>query len=370
MSRSHYFFAGGGTGGHIYPAVAVAEQIQKADADAHITFFCSERPIDSRILSRTGFEFVALRVRPFSPRPDKVFAFCATLMQSYKLARQIITPVADRSVVIGTGGFASAPAVFAAHRLNVPVVIINVDIIPGRANRLLARFANEIFVQFADTAGRFTNMKAAVNVFGCPLRAGFANPDKSKTVTELGLDENKKTLVITGASSGSASINDAICRLLSDLSHFADNWQIVHITGKRDYERVLAGYRDAKTAHKILDYYDDMPSLLAVADLVVGRAGAVSVAEYAAVGVAAICMPYPYHRDRHQYLNAAKLVQAGGAVIVDDIVGDCEQTSKNLLRELTTLMKDDEKRGQMGQCGRGLAKLDAAEKIAQAIMRL
>jgi len=369
MRRSHFFFAGGGTGGHIYPAVAVAEQIQKAKADANITFFCSERSIDSRILSRTGFEFVALRVRPFSPRPDKLVVFFSTLMRSYKLARQIITPVADRSVVIGTGGFASAPAVFAAHRLNVPVAIINVDIVPGRANRLLARFANEIFVQFEDTAGRFTNMKAAVNVFGCPLREGFGSDDRHTVIDELGLDENKKTLVVTGASSGSASINDAICRLLSDLGCFADNWQIVHLTGKRDYERVCGGYADTKIGHKILDYYDDMPGLLVGADLVVGRAGAVSVAEYAAAGVSAICMPYPYHKDRHQYLNADKLVEAGGAVIVDDVVGDCEQTSKNLLRELAALLADDERRSEMGRSGRGLAKLDAAEKVAQELTR-
>lgn len=129
-------------------------------------------------------------------------------------------------------------------------------------------------------------------------------------------------------------------------------------------------YATAKIGHKILDYYDDMPGLLAGADLVVGRAGAVSVAEYAAAGVAAICLPYPYHKDKHQYMNAGKLVEAGGAVIVEDIAGDCKQTSKNLLRELTALMGDDEKRCQMGRCGRASVKLDAVEKIAQAIMRL
>jgi UDP-N-acetylglucosamine--N-acetylmuramyl-(pentapeptide) pyrophosphoryl-undecaprenol N-acetylglucosamine transferase len=113
-----------------------------------------------------------------------------------------------------------------------------------------------------------------------------------------------------------------------------------------------------------------MAGLLAGADLIVGRTGAVSVAEYAAAGVAAICLPYPYHKDKHQYLNAAKLVEAGGAVIVDDLPGDNEQTSKNLLGELTILMGDDERRGEMGRRGRDLAKLDAAEKIAQAIISL
>jgi len=372
MSRLHlhYFFAGGGTGGHIYPAVAVAEQIRKADADAHITFFCSERAIDSQILAKTGYEFFPLPAISFSLRPDKFVAFFSTLIQSYRLARQTIAPVADRSVVIGTGGFASAPAVLAAHRLNVPVAVINVDIVPGRANRLLAHFADKIFVQFADTAERFANTKAAVNVVGCPLREGFGHNDKHNTIEALRLDPNKKTLVVTGASSGSMSINDTVCGLAADLEPFAGSWQIVHITGKRDYLRARAGYAKAGIGHKIIDYYDDMGGLLSVADLVVGRAGAVSIAEYAAAGVAAICMPYPYHKDRHQYFNAAKLVEAGGGVIVDDVVGDCEQTSRNLLRELTTLMADDEKRREMGQRGRASAKSDAAEKIAQAIMSL
>jgi len=370
MKRSHYFFAGGGTGGHIYPAVSVAEHIRKAEPDAHITFFCSKRAIDSEILAKTGYEFFPLPAISFSLRPDKLVVFFSRLVRSYRLAGQKINPVADQSVIIGTGGFASAPAVLAAHRLNVPVAVINVDIVPGRANRLLAHFAKKIFVQFDDTAEHFENMKAEVSVFGCPLRAGFANPDKSKTAAELGLCENKKTLVVTGASSGSMSINDAVCALAADLEPFAESWQIVHITGKRDFKRVQAGYADVGIGHKIIDYFDDMPHLLAVADLVVGRAGAVSVAEYAAAGVAAICMPYPYHKDRHQYLNAAKLVESGGAVIVDDVVTDCEQTSKNLLRELTALMSNDEKRKDMGQHGKGLVKLDAAEKIAQAIISL
>jgi len=370
MKRSHYYFAGGGTGGHIYPAVAVAEHIRKAESDAHITFFCSERTIDSQILAKTGYEFFPLPAESVSVRPDRLLVFFSKLVRSYRLARQKIAPVADRSVVIGTGGFASAPAVLAAHRLKLPVALINVDIVPGRANRLLARYAKEIFVQFDDTAEHFAKTKAGVHVLGCPLRAGFANPDKAKAIAELGLDENKKTLVVTGASSGSMSINDALCGLAANLEPFAQSWQIVHITGKRDYERVLAGYTDIGVAHKIINYFDNMPGLLTVADLIVGRSGAVSVAEYAASGAAAICMPYPYHKDKHQYLNAAKLVEAGAAVIVDDLPADREQTSKNLLRELMTLMKDDERRSEMGRRSRASAKSDAAEKIAQAIMSL
>jgi len=370
MKRSHYFFAGGGTGGHIYPALAVAEQIRKVHSEAYITFFCSERTIDSQILAKTGYEFFPLPAESVSLRPDRLLVFVSKLVRSYRFARDKIGPVAGRSVVIGTGGFASAPALLAAHRLKVPVALINVDIIPGRANKFLARFAKKIFVQFEDTAVHFSKTKAGVHVVGCPLRADFENPDSSRAVFELELDKNKKTLIVTGASSGSMSINDALCALTKDLEPFVDTWQIVHITGKRDYQRVLTNYTDVGIGHNVIDYFDDMPGLLACADVVVGRAGAVSIAEYAAAGVAAICMPYPYHKDRHQYLNASKLVEAGGGVIVDDVVGDCEQTSKNLLRELTALMADDEKRKKMGQKGRAWARLDAAEKTAQAIMSL
>jgi len=370
MTRTHYFFAGGGTGGHIYPGLAVAEQIREAEADAHITFFCSQRPIDSRILSKAGFDFIPLPVRSFSLRPDKLVVFCATLLQSYNLAKEKITPFVSRLIVIGSGGFASAPAVFAAGKLNVPVAMLNVDILPGRANKLLAGFAKQIFVQFEDTARHFARTKAVVSVTGCPLRKGFGHPDRTGVIDELQLNENKKTVLITGASSGAMNINNAVCALLGNLDEFADDWQIVHITGKSDYERVSGGYTNAKISHKILDYYDDMPGLLAAADLVVGRAGAVSVAEYAAAGAAAICLPYPYHKDKHQYLNAGKLVEAGAAVVVDDLPGDIEQTSKNLLRELTAMMADDEKRKDMEQYGRASAKLDAAERIAQAIMRM
>jgi UDP-N-acetylglucosamine--N-acetylmuramyl-(pentapeptide) pyrophosphoryl-undecaprenol N-acetylglucosamine transferase len=258
----------------------------------------------------------------------------------------------------------------AANKLKVPVAMLNVDSVPGRANKLLARFAKEIYVQFAGTASYFAERKAKVSVFGCPLREGFGLCDRHKTIKELGLDESKKTLVVTGASSGATNINNALCLLLGELGRFADSWQIVHLTGENDSGRVRADYANAKIGHKVLDYYDDMAGLLACADLIVGRAGAVSVAEYAAAGVAAICLPYPYHKDKHQYLNAAKLVEAGGGVIVDDLPGDNEQTSKNLLSELMTLMADDERRSEMGHRGRSLAKLDAAEKIAQAIMKL
>jgi UDP-N-acetylglucosamine--N-acetylmuramyl-(pentapeptide) pyrophosphoryl-undecaprenol N-acetylglucosamine transferase len=263
----------------------------------------------------------------------------------------------------------AAPVCLAAHRLQIPAVLLNVDILPGRANKIIARWADEIFVQFEDTAKCFAKSKAAVSVVGCPLRSDFAHPQPEKAIEQLGLDKSKKVLLITGASSGSENINAAVCSLLDKLDAFAGDWQIVHLAGQANIEKVKEKYAGARIGHRVVDYYDDMANLLAAADLVIGRSGAVSVAEYAAAGVASICMPYPYHRDRHQYLNAEKLVGAGAAVVVDDLPDERER-AEWLRQELEGLMKDDAKRGEMAENCATVGKRDAAGVIAEKLVRI
>jgi len=383
MPQLHYFFAGGGTGGHIYPAIAVAEQVRNAQPDTKITFFCSQRKIDSRILAKTDFEYLALPARAFSARPDKFIAFCIYFWKSYVLARGKIA-ASRPAVLLGIGGFVSAPVVAAAHKLKVPISLLNLDIVPGRANKVLARFAKEIFVQFEETKGCFRVARPSwpclqiftptsrekpvpqtVTVTGCPLRAGFQKPESIRVRRLLDLGKSKKTLLITGGSSGAENVNAAVCSILTKLSQFADDWQIVHLAGpaaesvRREYKKTIFNY-------KVLDYFDDMPDLLAAADLVVGRAGAVSVAEYTAAGLPSICLPYPYHKDRHQYLNAKKIAKAGCAVVVEDFA-DRSKTAERLASELLELMGNEALRSEMSQACRRIAKLDAAAQIARRI---
>ena len=175
--------------------------------------------------------------------------------------------------------------------------------------------------------------------------------------------------MITGASSGSENINNTICSLLEKLDAFADDWQIVHLTGRSNLERVSQNYAGAKIGHKVIGYYDEMQNLLAAADLVIGRSGAVSVAEYAAAGVPSICMPYPYHRDKHQYLNAGKLVEVGAAVIVDDLPDEKER-SEWLWEELEKLMRDRKIRQAMVDGCRMVANPDADRKIAEQLLKM
>ncbi|OHB61396.1 MAG: hypothetical protein A2167_03045 [Planctomycetes bacterium RBG_13_46_10] len=367
MSGSCFFFAGGGTGGHIYPAIAVAEQIRKLEPAAKIHFFCSTRSIDAQILRQAGFEYTPLPAKGLIFRPRALLDFCTTFLQSYRIAKKIIS-TSDNPTVIGIGGFVAAPACKAAHKLKVPVKLINVDIVPGRANRLIARWADEIFVQFEDTIRYLPKFKDKISVVGCPLRESFSQPQPEKAIEQLGLDKSKNILLITGASSGSENINDAVCSLLEKLNDFADDWQIVHLSGRANFEKVSRKYANAKPGHKVIGYYDEMQNLLAAADLVIGRSGAVSVAEYAAAGVPSICMPYPYHRDRHQYLNAGKLVEAGAAIIVDD-VPDAKDRAEWLWEELQALMKDDKQRREMADACRAVATLNAGHKIAERLIK-
>lgn len=366
MSKCHYFFAGGGTGGHIYPGIAVAEQIKRLEPEARIHFFCSDRPADSEILSQSGAEFTALPAKAFDARLDKLISFVSSMCKSYRMAGKIIAS-RKPAVLLGIGGFASAPAVYAAQRLAVPVALLNTDAVPGRANKILARFATQIFVQFEDTAKYFAKAKAKVLVTGCPLRSRFANPDRLAAMQSLELNENKKTLLITGGSSGAQSINKAVCLLLERLARFSNDWQVVHLAGRANFESVKHKYENAAIAHKVLDYYDNMPDLLAAADLVIGRSGAVSVAEYAAAGVPSICLPYPYHKDKQQQLNANQLAEVGCAVIVND-TGESGTTTEELAKRLEELMSDYEKRATMARACERIARLDAAAKIAEELI--
>lgn len=363
----HVYFAGGGTGGHIYPALAVAQELLKTEPACRVTFFCSDRPIDTRILEGTGFRFIPLAVRGFSKNPYEIFLFLRSLFAAKKIVKQtIISDNSDKKVVFSVGGFVSAPVVFAAKDLNIPIAMLNIDAVPGKANKLLGRWARDIFVQFEKTARSF-GAAGKVTVTGCPLRSGFLNPDKNAVITALNLSPKKKTLLVTGASGGAANINNVIGYLLDRLDAFADDWQIVHLAGIAHFDSVRVFYREVKINHVILDYFDDMPNLLAAADLVIGRAGAMSVAEFAASGTPAICLPYPYHRDRHQELNARCLADAGCACLVDDLC-DTEKTASALWPVLCELMSSDEKLGQMAaNCGK-VARLDAAGTIAKKLL--
>jgi UDP-N-acetylglucosamine--N-acetylmuramyl-(pentapeptide) pyrophosphoryl-undecaprenol N-acetylglucosamine transferase len=369
MASRTFFFAGGGTGGHLYPALAVAAQLIAAAPDIDIRFLCSNRPIDDAILSKTPFEYTPLSAQGLGLKPASLIRFARTFRDSARVARTHLENSAH-PVVVGVGGFASSPVCWAAHRLGLPTALINVDSVPGKANKLNARWASAVFIHFEDTAHAFARFRRAeILAYGCPLRDGFSTPQPLRAITELGLDANKKILLITGASSGCQSINDAVARVLPDMEAYADAWQVVHLTGHRNYDTVSARVSPGKMSYHVLAYYDQMPDLMKAADVIIGRSGAVSVAEYAASGVPSICIPYPHHKDYHQYINASKLVDVGAAIMVDDLP-DLKDRSEWLWEELELLLKHEETRLAMAQACQKVATPEAAKKIAEHLLSL
>jgi UDP-N-acetylglucosamine--N-acetylmuramyl-(pentapeptide) pyrophosphoryl-undecaprenol N-acetylglucosamine transferase len=364
----HFYFAGGGTGGHIYPAIAVAQELSRLEPNCKITFFCSERSIDARVLKPGGYRYVPLAAKGFPKNPVKIFSFVhSQLAAKREVIRTIRSDGDEKPVLLSVGGFVSSPAILAAHKLKIPVAMLNVDATPGKANKLMARFARDIFVQFEQTAKSFGFNRNKVITTGCPLRSAFFKADGEVAIKALGLSPKKKILLVTGASGGAANINSVLGYLLDRLNGFAADWQIVHLAGIVHFDAVKTIYRQAKINHKVLDYYDDMPNLLAAADIAIGRAGAMSVAEFAASQTPAICLPYPYHADCHQRLNAQYLVEAGCGVIVEDLC-DIERTSEVLWPALEELMNSDEKRLEMREnCGK-IVNPAAAEEIARKLL--
>jgi UDP-N-acetylglucosamine--N-acetylmuramyl-(pentapeptide) pyrophosphoryl-undecaprenol N-acetylglucosamine transferase len=365
MSRRNIIFAGGGTGGHIYPAIAVAEKILQIETDVKILFYCSRRSIDSQILSKAGLDYKPLPAVGLKLSINGIIDFYSGFRQSERIVKEDLHGLVD-TVIVGVGGFVSAPVCRAGYKLKIPVFTINTDTIPGKANKYTAKFADKIFVQFEESR-RYFKQADKVEVTGCPVRRSFENPRPDEVRRRFGLDEKKKTLLITGASSGAVSINRTVCSLLGKLEKYADKWQIVHLTGKNNYNEVKSKYKDIKIKHCLLDYYAEMADLLSVADLVIGRSGAVSVAEFAISGTPSICMPYPHHKDLHQYRNAGKLVEVGSAVIVDDLPDEKER-KEWLWEELSELLEDDEKLKQMSENCRKISHTNAALKIAEKIL--
>jgi UDP-N-acetylglucosamine--N-acetylmuramyl-(pentapeptide) pyrophosphoryl-undecaprenol N-acetylglucosamine transferase len=368
MSEKHFFFAGGGTGGHIYPATAVAAAIRKLDPTANIHFFCSNRAIDAKILKEEGYDFTPLPATAFSARPDRFLKFAAMYLRS---VRQVKGLMAGKhpAVMVGIGGFASAPAVTAASKVGVPVAVLNVDMVPGKANKVMARQARKVFVQWADTSKYLGSTGAEIVVSGCPLRDGFGKADRAAVLGKLELDASKKTLLITGGSSGAHNVNRAVGACAAKMAKFAGGWQVVHVTGP-GIDEVRKAYEGAEISHKVVEYYHRMPELMSSVDIVVGRAGAVSVAEYAAAGVPAIMLPYPYHKDQHQRLNGEKLVEVSGGVIVEDRPDDPAATADDLWSRLDDLMGDSQKLAGMAAAAKSVGRPAAAAQIAGVLAEM
>ncbi len=361
-----FAFAGGGTGGHLYPAIAVARAVREFFPNARFVFFGTRRPIDGQILGSIDCEFVRQDLHALSPRPWRWPGILLDLRAARADCRSRFR-VDPPAVVLGTGGMASVAAVIEARKAGIPIAILNPDAAPGRANRRLARHAEVVFAQWNDTAAYYPQ-GLAVSVVGCPVRPAFAAATRAHGIARFGLDPARRTLLVTGASQGARSINETVVASLPFLET-KSNWQVLHLTGEKDLTLVEAAYASRSVPASVVSYTEHMPDALALADLVISRAGASTLAELTAVGRAAILMPYPFHRDEHQRHNAECLERVGAARIVRDAV-DPSVNAPALRSALVALMDDDDRRAAMAAAARRLGRLDSARRIAEKLLQL
>jgi UDP-N-acetylglucosamine--N-acetylmuramyl-(pentapeptide) pyrophosphoryl-undecaprenol N-acetylglucosamine transferase len=309
-------FAGGGSGGHISPGLAVAERLAERDEDVRCLFICSDRPIDAHMLERAGASFAPVPARPPSTRPRAVVRFVRAFRRSRSACVRLLE-TEQATHVVAMGGFVSAPAVSAARAARVPVTLVNLDEPPGRANRWIARRCNEVWsaVDLPERPG------FATRTVGLPVRrCAIASGDAATCRARLGLEPDRRTLLVTGASQGSTSLNRFVTELAASRPDAFRDWQILHLAGSEGVDDVTAAYERSGTQARVEPFLDEIGLAWGAATLSVSRAGANSVAEVAANAVPTLFLPYPFHRDMHQRRNAQPLVDAGGAAVADDRV--------------------------------------------------
>lgn len=393
-------YAGGGTGGHIFPALAVCERVRQivgesagevAGASVGARFLCSTRAIDARILNGAmvdgaRVEFAPIHAFPAAMRPLALYRFISHWGMSVREARQHLRELKGRGAVAvaAFGGFVAAPVVQAARVEGVAVLMVNLDAVPGKANLWIEKRVDAIKRRSGDarivTSAEVGGHASWTRVGPIVRKVGLAPGDAAQCRRELGLDPSTRTLMITGGSQGAASINDLVRALVEHEPDAFKGWQIVHQCGDgagkaggKDSDLATPlreAYAKAGIAARVEPFFDAIGLLWGAADVCVSRAGAGAVAEAWANRVATVFMPYPYHKDQHQRVNAKALVEAGGAVLATDAIDAKANVQGEAGRAISRLLRDDGARQGLRD---GLAKLgpaDGAQRVAAMLLEM
>ncbi len=357
-------FAGGGSGGHISPALAVAERLAEIDPALRSVFLCSDRAVDRSMLAEAAVQFEPIGAAPLSLRPAGLIRFARGFLSARREARERLRAHAA-DCVVATGGFIAAPVVSAAVAARAPVTLLNLDNPPGKASRWIARRARQVLCA-VEVTGESGLGKA--KVVGVPIRRRALAPGPPEQCRcQLGLDPDSPTLLVTGASQGSRSINRFLEALVAAHRDVFKGWQVLHLCGEAEEASLRQAYADAGAAALVTPFIHGIGLAWGAADLAVSRAGASSVAEAWANAVPTLFLPYPYHRDRHQFRNAAPLTAIGGALIEEDRL-DPRANLECAGATLRGLMRAEGRRAAMRSILRARPPQDAAATVARLLV--
>ncbi len=354
-------FAAGGTGGHIYPALAIAGELRKLKPETEFMFIAGKKGMERNIIEKAGYPLTTLPVtgmpRTLSPR---LVPFAWNLAVSIVGAKKIFR-MFKPSVVFATGGYVSGPPVLAARMAGIPVAIQEQNSYPGITNRKLARYADIIFLGFGEAARYFSNAAETIET-GNPVRAEIGTGDRMASAALFGLDPEKRTLLVFGGSQGSRALNTALAASVEGIA--STGAQILWQTGRGEYDTCARFDGAFGGSVRVLPYIDDMVSAYAASDLVVSRAGAMAIAEITACGLPAIFVPLPSAAANHQEKNARSLEEAGAAVMIPE----SGLTAEKLVASVGNILRDDDKRAGMAKASLARGRKNAAADIAEVII--
>jgi UDP-N-acetylglucosamine--N-acetylmuramyl-(pentapeptide) pyrophosphoryl-undecaprenol N-acetylglucosamine transferase len=351
--------AGGGTGGHIYPAIAIAQEFLARDAARRVVFVGTERGLEKTIVPRAGFPLELISVGGLKGKGlgDTIKGLAQLpigLVQAWRLIGKH-----RPSVVLGVGGYSSGPVLLAARLRGAPTAIHEQNAFPGVTNRLLAKFVKAVAVAFEDAAPRLKRDDAVVT--GNPIRKEFFEATRRTPNAE------RRTLLVFGGSQGSHILNQTMTGALLFLARLKGRLNIVHQTGTKELDEVRAAYRSSSFAGaRVVPYLDPIVDEIAAADLVVSRAGAMTIGELSAGGRAAILVPFAAATNNHQELNARVVERAGGGVVITE----SQLSAERLAAAITEIINDPERAVRMGAAARTLAAPEATRKIVDLLEKI
>jgi len=358
-NKYRFIFAGGGTGGHLYPAIAVADMIKVLKPEAEILFVGTSNKIESKVVPTKGYNFRSITISGFSRKltlKNLLFPFKLTvgLVQSF-----LINMKFKPSVAIGTGAYVSGPVVWSASVTGARVMLLEQNSFPGVTNRMLEKQAEEIHLSFEDAKSYF-KYQNKLQVTGNPIRIDLELCDMRKAKTKLGLDPNKKVLLVVGGSLGASSINKAIEKNIKDFKQVGI--QVLWQTG----QSYIADYKKYNSVNiKVVPFIEDVSLAYSAANLVVARAGATTIAEAALLGLPVIFVPSTNVAANHQYKNAKSLENENAAYLLTD-----EKVEEKLFEKVEDLIFDNEKLSQYKSNIKSFSKPDAVKIIAEKAIKM
>jgi len=361
-----FLFAGGGTGGHLYPAIAIAEEIRLLCPEAEIAFAGTKGKIEERVVPKRGYRFIPIWISGFRRKLTMGTVLFPLKLIVATVQSLILIKKLKPAVVVGTGGYVCGPPVFAASLLGVPTLIQEQNSYPGVTTRLLARRASEVHITF-ESSRRYLKRQDNVKVSGNPVRSVVGTVSRREGAEFFRLDPGRTTLLVFGGSLGATSLNKAILKILPEI--IARDVQVIWQTGESDFtlarEFVLTAGEKVAAQTRVHRFIEKMEDAFAACDLALCRSGASTIAELTLAGIPSVLVPYPFAAADHQTENARAMAEGGAAVMCKDSELDTE-----LLPLVLDLLDDPVRRQAMGKRAKTLAKPDAARTLAQAVLAL